>query len=62
MFTERAARRQKPDTISHYAARLALLAAPRGFTVNAKELQVNARTGFIVALTCDIMTVPGLPK
>ena len=40
----------------------ALLGAPRGFTVNVRELKVNAGAGFIVALTGDIMTMPGLPK
>ena len=60
MFTERAARRRKTDTISHYAAHLALLAAPGGFVVNAKELQVNAGADFILVLTYDIMTMSGL--
>ena len=39
-----------------------LLGAPRGFTVEVRELRVNAGAGFIVALTGDIMTMPGLPK
>ena len=40
----------------------ALLGAPRGFTVQVRELKVSAGAGFIVALTGDIMTMPGLPK
>lgn len=39
-----------------------LLGAPRGFTVEVRELRVSAGAGFIVALTGDIMTMPGLPK
>ncbi len=38
------------------------LGAPRGFTVNVRNLKVSAGAGFIVALTGDIMTMPGLPK
>ena len=40
----------------------ALLGAPRGFTLNVRQLKVSAGAGFIVALTGDIMTMPGLPK
>ena len=40
----------------------ALLGAPDGFTVNVRGLKVNAGAGFIVALTGNIMTMPGLPK
>jgi formate--tetrahydrofolate ligase len=39
-----------------------LLGAPRGFTVTVRNLKVAAGAGFIVALTGDIMTMPGLPK
>ena len=39
-----------------------LLRAPRGFTVTVRNLKVSAGAGFIVALTGDIMTMPGLPK
>ena len=39
-----------------------LLGAPKGFTVNVRNLKVSAGAGFIVALTGDIMTMPGLPK
>ncbi len=40
----------------------ALLGAPKGFTVAVRNLRVSAGAGFIVALTGDIMTMPGLPK
>ncbi len=40
----------------------ALLGAPDGFTVTVRNLRVSAGAGFIVALTGDIMTMPGLPK
>ena len=38
------------------------LGAPKGFTVSVRNLKVCAGAGFIVALTGDIMTMPGLPK
>ena len=38
------------------------LGAPDGFTVTIKNVKVSAGAGFIVALTGDIMTMPGLPK
>lgn len=40
----------------------ALLGAPSGFTVTVREVRLSAGAGFIVALTGDIMTMPGLPK
>ena len=40
----------------------ALLGAPQGFKVTVRNLKVSAGAGFIVALTGDIMTMPGLPK
>ena len=40
----------------------ALLGAPTGFTVTVRNLKVSAGAGFLVALTGDIMTMPGLPK
>ena len=40
----------------------ALLGAPRGFEVTVRNLKVCAGAGFLVALTGDIMTRPGLPK
>ncbi|MBO4916215.1 MAG: formate--tetrahydrofolate ligase, partial [Oscillospiraceae bacterium] len=39
-----------------------LLGAPKGFTITVRNLKVCAGAGFIVALTGDIMTMPGLPK
>ncbi len=39
-----------------------LLGAPKGFTITVRSLKVSAGAGFIVALTGDIMTMPGLPK
>ena len=38
------------------------LGAPTGFTVIVRSVKVSAGAGFIVALTGDIMTMPGLPK
>ena len=38
------------------------LGAPRDFTIQVRNLKVSAGAGFIVALTGDIMTMPGLPK
>ena len=39
-----------------------LLGAPTDFTVAVKNVKVSAGAGFIVVLTGDIMTMPGLPK
>ena len=39
-----------------------LLGAPEHFTVTVKNVKVSAGAGFVVALTGDIMTMPGLPK
>ncbi|SCZ05283.1 formate--tetrahydrofolate ligase [Alkaliphilus peptidifermentans] len=39
-----------------------LLGAPKGFKITVKEVKVSAGAGFIVCLTGDIMTMPGLPK
>ena len=38
------------------------LGAPEDFTLTVRKLKVSAGAGFIVALTGDIMTMPGLPK
>jgi formate--tetrahydrofolate ligase len=38
------------------------LCAPENFTVTVKNLRVSAGAGFVVVLTGDIMTMPGLPK
>lgn len=39
-----------------------LLARPKGFVVTIRELKPSVGAGFIVALSGDIMTMPGLPK
>lgn len=39
-----------------------LLGAPTGFTITVRELQVKAGAGFIVAITGNILTMPGLPS
>ncbi|MBI1385745.1 MAG: formate--tetrahydrofolate ligase [Rhizobiales bacterium] len=39
-----------------------LKGAPEGHTVNVREVRLSAGAGFIVAVTGDIMTMPGLPK
>jgi formate--tetrahydrofolate ligase len=38
------------------------LGAPEGFEVTVKNVKVSAGAGFVVVLTGDIMTMPGLPK
>ena len=40
----------------------ALLCAPEGYTLHVKDIRISAGAGFIVVLTGDIMTMPGLPK
>lgn len=40
----------------------ALICAPDNFAVTVKKVKVSAGAGFIVVLTGDIMTMPGLPK
>ena len=40
----------------------AKLGAPENFTVTVKNVKVSAGAGFVVVLTGDIMTMPGLPK
>lgn len=39
-----------------------MLGRPENFEINVREVRVSAGAGFIVALTGDIMTMPGLPK
>jgi len=41
---------------------MTLLGAPKNFEVTVRNLKVSAGAGFIVALTGEIMTMPGLPK
>ena len=38
------------------------LGAPEGFTVTVRNVKISAGAGFVVVLTGDIMTMPGLPK
>ncbi|HHU03608.1 MAG TPA: formate--tetrahydrofolate ligase [Fastidiosipila sp.] len=40
----------------------ALIGAPRGFEITVSNLKVSAGAGFIVALTGEVMTMPGLPR
>ncbi len=39
-----------------------LLGAPEGFTVTVRNVKISAGAGFVVVLTGDVMTMPGLPK
>ena len=39
-----------------------LLGAPKGFNITVRQVKISAGAGFIVAMTGDIMTMPGLPK
>mgnify|MGYP002514531483 CR=1 FL=1 len=39
-----------------------LIGRPEGFTITVKEVRVSNGAGFIVVLTGNIMTMPGLPK
>ena len=38
------------------------LGRPKGFDIHVRELRVSSGAGFVVALTSDVMTMPGLPK
>lgn len=50
---------QRHSTVSQI---ILLKGAPKGFEITVKKVKVSAGAGFIVALTGDIMTMPGLPK
>ena len=39
-----------------------LLGRPEGFEMTIREVYVSAGAGFVVVLTGDVMTMPGLPK
>ena len=39
-----------------------LLGRPHNFTINVRSVRLSAGAGFIVVITGDIMTMPGLPK
>jgi formate--tetrahydrofolate ligase len=45
-----------------FATNPALRGAPEGHEVNVREVRLAAGAGFVVAITGDIMTMPGLPK
>ena len=45
-----------------FSDNMALLGAPESFTVSIKNVKVSAGAGFLVVLTGDVMTMPGLPK
>jgi formate--tetrahydrofolate ligase len=45
-----------------FSDNMALLGAPTGFKITVRTLKVSAGAGFVVVLTGDIMTMPGLPK
>jgi len=45
-----------------FSDNMALLGAPEHFTVSIKNVKVSAGAGFLVVLTGDVMTMPGLPK
>ena len=38
------------------------LGAPEGFTLTIRQVRLSAGAGFVVALSGDIMTMPGLPR
>ena len=38
------------------------LGCPKDFTITVRDVKLSAGAGFVVALTGDIMTMPGLPK
>lgn len=50
------------DSSTAFLDNAKLHGAPKNFTVTVRNLKVSAGAGFIVALTGDIMTMPGLPK
>ncbi len=39
-----------------------LLGRPKDFKITVREVKISAGAGFAVALTGDVMTMPGLPK
>ena len=40
----------------------ALLGAPKDFDITVRDINISNGAGFVVALTGEIMTMPGLPK
>ncbi len=51
-----------PKTQYSFSDDATKLGAPKDFTITVRNLKVSAGAGFLVALTGDIMTMPGLPK
>lgn len=49
-------------TQSSFSTDPTLRGAPTGHIVNVREVRLNAGAGFVVMVTGDIMTMPGLPK
>jgi formate--tetrahydrofolate ligase len=39
-----------------------IVGRPRGFTITVREFKPSVGAGFLVALTGEVMTMPGLPK
>ena len=39
-----------------------LLGRPTGFRITVRDIRVSTGAGFLVALTGDVMTMPGLPR
>ncbi len=46
----------------YFSDDMKLLGAPKDFTLTVRSMKISAGAGFIVAITGDIMTMPGLPK
>ena len=49
-------------TQSSFSTDPALLGAPTGFNIPIRDVRLSAGAGFVVAITGEIMTMPGLPK
>ena len=49
-------------TQSSFSTDPTLRGAPTGHTVNVREVRLSAGAGFVVMVTGEIMTMPGLPK
>ena len=47
---------------THYLTKLPCLVRPTGFTVKINDIIPSAGAGFLVAISGDIMRMPGLPK
>ncbi len=49
-------------TQSSFSADPTKLGAPEGFALPVREVRLSAGAGFVVALTGELMTMPGLPR